>query len=100
MECARFIRAILDGVLLTSAYLSLHILREIISHKLWMIHLEDAIYWCGVFAYLFVQIYYTNNGNLRWYDVLGIVLGMIISCLILKKIKEISRKILRRDSKI
>lgn len=96
MECARFIRAILDGMLVASAYLSLHVLREIITHKLWVIHLEDAIYWCGVSGYLFVQIYYTNNGNLRWYDVLGLVFGVIISCWILRKIRKTSRKILQR----
>lgn len=96
IECARFISAILDGMVVASTYLSLHILREIIPHKLWVINLQDIIYWCGVSAYLFVQIYYTNNGNLRWFDVLGLVFGVIISCLILKKIRKISRNFLRR----
>ena len=96
IECARFISAILDGMAVASTYLSLHILREIIPHKLWVINLQDIIYWCGVSAYLFVQIYYTNNGNLRWFDVLGLVFGVIISCLVLKKIRKISRNFLRR----
>lgn len=96
MECARFISAILDGIVVASAYLSLHVLREIIPHKLWVINLQDIIYWCGVSSYLFVQIYYTNNGNLRWFDVLGLVFGVIISYFILKKIRKISRNFLRR----
>lgn len=96
-ECARFVSAILDGVLVASTYLILYVFREIIPHKLWTIHIEDGLYWCGVTAYLFVQIYYTNNGNLRWYDVLGLVFGVIIMALILPKLKKISGKILRTN---
>lgn len=76
-ELENFVSAFFSGIFLCSVYLAIGKIREIIKHRLWLINIEDGIYWGMVFAYLFVQIYYTNNGAIRGYYVLGVVGGVI-----------------------
>lgn len=76
-ELENFASAFFSGVFLCSAYLAISKIREIIKHRLWLVNLEDGIYWSMAFTYLFVQIYHTNNGAIRGYYVLGVVGGVI-----------------------
>lgn len=97
-EVEKFFSAFLSGIFLVSLYMSMNMLRKIWKHSLLLINLEDFLYWSTTFVYLFVQIYYTNNGIIRCYYVLGVVLGAVflwkIRCLISNRWKKIvhSRK--------
>lgn len=77
IEFAVFVHAILTGIFVVSVYLSLRVIRRLIGHALWVINLEDAFYWTAMALYLFVQIYHTSDGIVRWYFVLGVVFGAI-----------------------
>ncbi len=75
------------------------LLREVVHHAHWVIELEDLIYWIGTAIFLFVQIYYTSSGIVRWYFILGVGIGGIIMSVFLAITGKICRKIVRRHSR-
>ena len=88
-----FLHAIITGVFVTAVYLSLRVLRRIFRHALWVINIEDFIYWIFVSQYFFVQIYHTSNGEIRWYFVLGVVIGAILMHFFVAFTKKIDQKL-------
>ena len=72
-EAAIFLYAFLTGSILFWMYQILVWIRKLIAHKSWVINLEDLLFWLGVSAYLFSQIYRTTYCEIRWYFLLGIV---------------------------
>ena len=73
-----FLLAVLAGAIVRLAYRCISCLREVVHHAYWVIELEDLIYWIGTAIFLFVQIYYTSSGSVRWYFILGVGIGGII----------------------
>ena len=92
-EFAVFLHAGLTGVLVVSVYLSLRVLRRLIKHTIWVINIEDAIFWITSSIYLFVQIYYTSSGVIRWYFVLGVVFGVLFMRILTAFAKKVHKKI-------
>lgn len=76
-ELELFASAFFSGIFLCAIYLLIVTIRQIVKHRMWAVNLEDASYWIFAFAYLFVQIYNTNNGAIRGYYILGIVGGAL-----------------------
>ena len=74
-----FLLAILAGAIVRLAYRCISCLREVVHHAHWVIELEDLIYWIGTAIFLFVQIYYTSSGSVRWYFILGVGIGGAVS---------------------
>ena len=88
-ELSVFIQALLAGNVVCLVYYSLRILRRIIKHNLLAVSLEDAIFWFWTAVYLCLQIYNTSDGSIRWYFVVGVFLGGIVTyCLMEKIIKK------------
>lgn len=88
-EFAVFLHAVLNGIFGFALYSTLKVMRKLIPHKNVVIQMEDFCYWVFMGGYLFVQIYHTNNGKIRWYSILGLVVGCIFfwkTFLVLKKI--------------
>ena len=92
-EFFAFLVAIITGVSVRSCYQCLECFRAMVRHKLWMMEIEDFVFWIGSAIYVFVQIYYTSDGSIRWYFALGIVIGVVIATIILRKIKKMTKKI-------
>lgn len=72
------IYALLLGVLITFVYDLLRIFRRVIPHRNFWVSLEDLGFWgfCGV--EVFLLMYHESNGTLRWFAVLGALLGMLV----------------------
>ena len=88
-ELLVFIQAILAGNLVCLVYCFLRVLRRIIKHNLFFISLEDLMFWIWTGIYLFVQMFKTCDGNIRWYFVIGVLLGGAFTCyFILKLVKK------------
>ncbi|GAA6490952.1 hypothetical protein K280104A7_05160 [Candidatus Bariatricus faecipullorum] len=90
-ETAAFLHACLTGITVTAAWLWLRVWRRILPHGLWLLNLEDGLFWAASAVYIFVQIYHTNNGEIRWYFVLGVVVGsafLRLFCVFAKKIQK------------
>lgn len=94
-----FLLAILAGAIVRLAYRCISCLREVVHHAHWVIELEDLIYWIGTAIFLFVQIYYTSSGSVRWYFILGVGIGGIIMSVFLVITGKICRKIVRRHNR-
>lgn len=75
-EIAAFLMAVLTGMTAVCIYACIRQLRRVIGHSLAAIAVEDGIYWTGIAVYVFVQIYVTSSGSIRWYFVLGVMLGV------------------------
>lgn len=94
-----FLLAVLAGAIVRLAYRCISCLREVVHHAHWVIELEDLVYWIGTAIFLFVQIYYTSSGSVRWYFILGVGIGGIIMSVFLVVIGKMCRKIVRRHSR-
>lgn len=77
-EIQFFLHAALSGVLLSTVYDVLRILRRIHSHGSVWVAIEDFFYWIASALYISYVIMEENNGIIRWFFVLGILLGMLI----------------------
>ena len=92
-EILGFLTAVLSGGIVRFWYQCLVCFRQIVKHKWLAIEIEDLLFWVITAIYLFVQIYYTSSGSIRWYFALGIVLGVCISTFLGKKIEKVLKKI-------
>ena len=46
----------------------------------------------------FVQIYHTSSGSVRWYYILGVVVGACLMSWLLQKVKKMCKKIYTRKT--
>lgn len=92
-EFAIFLHSVLMGMVLLATYFCFEALRHLFPHKSWMIDIEDISYWCVVSVYIFVQLYHTNNGKIRWFSILGVVIGAIFLWKILSVLQKTVKKI-------
>lgn len=83
-EIIFFLHSILIGLIITFAYDWILVLRKLFTHGMFLISVEDFIYWfvCGISV--FYMLYRENNGILRWFAVVGAALGMLIYKAIIK----------------
>lgn len=95
-EMVVFLVAVVSGAVVRLTYQCIRCFRRIVAHRLAAIGAEDMIFWMGSAVYMFVQIYHTSDGSVRWYFVLGIVLGAVVSSIILWKIEKTRKKIYER----
>lgn len=93
-----FLSAILSGAIVRLVYRCISCLRNVIHHTHWIIELEDLAYWVGTAIFLFVQIYYTSSGSVRWYFVLGIGLGASAMSVFLVAVRKWYRKLYVRGA--
>lgn len=98
-EVMVFLSAVLSGAIVRLAYRCISCFRQIVRHKHIVIEAEDLIFWLGSAVYLFVQIYHTSDGSIRWYFILGIVSGVILITVFLKNLEKFSQKIYTHKKK-
>ena len=91
--------AILSGASVRLVYECLACFRKIVKHSPAVVEAEELLFWIGTALYLFVQIYQTSSGSIRWHFVLGVVLGTIFMGFFLKKMKKLQKKIYTRRGK-
>ena len=90
-EMMVFLAAVAAGGIVRLVYQCIRCFRRIVSHTLAAIGVEDMIFWLGSAVYMFVQIYHTSDGSIRWYFILGVALGVILMSVFLNK-EEKDRK--------
>ena len=72
------LHSFLLGVWITFLYDILRILRRVFSHSTGMISLEDLAFWIYCAGRVFLLMFHESNGNLRWFAVLGALVGMYL----------------------
>ena len=73
-------------------YFALRVLRRIVNHTLFWISVEDTIFWIGSGIFLFMEMLRTCAGNIRWYFVLGVMFGGIVTWRFLARIQKVIAK--------
>ena len=75
-EVTFLLHSFLMGILITFVYDGFIIMRRLIRHNLFLISVEDLIFWIACALGVFYMLYEENNGILRWFAVFGAALGM------------------------
>lgn len=91
--------AFLYGAVITIVYDVLRIFRRVISHGNFWISAEDFVFWIWTSLWVLSVLYRKNDGSIRIYTILAMVLGMIVyhqtvSEFLVKGLSGILKKIL------
>ena len=78
-----FLTAVLMGAVSGFIYDWIRVFRKIISHKNFIIQIEDIIYWILVSVGVFFIMLEENYGAIRAFSVLGVLIGMILYFMII-----------------
>ena len=76
-EAVFFLHSVFMGVIITFVYDWFLIIRKLIKHGALWISLEDLVFWLACGLGVFNMLYRENNGILRWFTVIGAMLGMV-----------------------
>ena len=98
-EVMVFLVAVVSGAIVRLAYQCIRCFRRIVEHDLAAVSLEDMIFWLGSAVYMFVQIYHTSDGSIRWYFILGVALGVILMTAFFSASEKLYKKIYGRKKK-
>ena len=92
-EMMIFLAAVFSGAIVRLTYRCISCFRQIVKHRRYAVEAEDLVFWTGAAIYLFVQIYHTSDGSIRWYFVLGVVIGTILMHFFVAFTKKIEQKL-------
>lgn len=100
-EIQYFFQCFIWGVWMMMLYDMLRIFRLVIYHKsLWMA-IEDFIYWIYCAIGMFLLMYMWNDGNIRWFSIVGSGLGMLLyNMLVSKYVVAVIGRVIYRILKI
>lgn len=70
--------ALIMGVFITFVYDLLRIFRRVVPHNRFWVSVEDLGFWGFCAAEVFLLMYRESNGTLRWFAILGALVGMIV----------------------
>lgn len=77
-EMQLFLVCLLLGGLLALVYDGLRILRLLFRHRDWLVDIEDLMYWIFTAWMVFRTLFYYNQGMLRGYAFLGMLVGVLV----------------------
>lgn len=105
-EAMFFVASVLEGVGLVLVYDIFRIIRRVMKHGNIWISMEDIVYWLFCTISVFLLLYRENDGLMRAFSFLGILLGSVtyyslfsrfvikIGVLVLTPFSKIGKKIL------
>lgn len=97
-EVITFAVAVFSGAAVRLAYRCLCVFREIVKHNLILTGIEDLAFWVCAGFYLFIQIYQTNSGSIRWHFILGVVSGAVLMSVFVRRVRKFSEIFLRKKA--
>ncbi len=84
-EAYVFFGTLLGGVLIGMVFDFYRVLRNHTVGGVVIIGAQDVLFWMLLSLIAFGAIFITNSGQVRWYEILGIVLGFVIYGLTLSR---------------
>lgn len=72
------LHALYMGIFLTFVYDLLRIFRRVVPHNGFFISMEDLLFWIYCGEEVFLLMYHESDGTLRWFAVLGAMVGMFL----------------------
>ena len=76
------------GIYITFVYDIIRTFRKILTHNLFWVSVEDLFFWVYCAAEVFLLMHHESDGNLRWFAVLGALMGMLLYLKITGYIKK------------
>ena len=67
-----FLFVVFSGALIGAVYDCLRICRKMIPHKLFLIQIEDALYWLATAFFVFFMLLGQNHGEIRFFVIVGV----------------------------
>lgn len=81
-----FLSCVLGGMIIAFLYDIFRVRRKAIRSGNLIVYFEDFIYWIIVALVLFAVVYRSNEGEIRGYLILGVVIGIVLYVLLLSRI--------------
>lgn len=78
LEVQFFLVSILSGAILLFVYDIIRIFRRIIKHSKVLVAIEDILFWVVSSIFIFIMMYKQNNGDIRGFSIMGMVIGMLV----------------------
>ncbi|TCK87860.1 spore cortex biosynthesis protein YabQ [Natranaerovirga hydrolytica] len=72
-----FLVAIGTGIVIGLFYDCIRIFRRIIKHSNFVINIEDMLFWIISSMILFITLFKQNNGIIRGYIIIGVIIGLM-----------------------
>ena len=85
-EITIFLQSILAGNLLCLVYKAVSVFRMLVKHGSFWISLEDLAFWSVATVYIFLNIQNNCSGSIRWYYILGLLGGSLMTHYFVRKI--------------
>lgn len=78
LEVKLFLASIVWGIILVVLYDGLRIIRRVIKHNRFIAAIGDIIYWSVSAILIFRMMYRINDGGIRGFAIMGMLLGMVL----------------------
>ncbi len=78
IELRFFLTSMLWGILLLIIYDLLRILRRVVKYNTFFIAIQDILYWVICSVLIFLMMYRQNNGIIRGFSILAMLIGMLV----------------------
>lgn len=85
-EAELFFVCLLLGMVVTLVYDGIRLLRLFITHRNWVIDLEDLLFWLFTAWIVFRTLFVYNRGALRGYAFVGMFLGVLLYAFTLSRL--------------
>ena len=92
--------AVLSGMTMVCAYVCIRNLRKVFRHSRILVNVEDAVYWIWWAWYLFEQVFHLGYGVIRWYFVVGIIVGAAVFYTVEKRIRNRVNRYVKKRKRI
>ena len=87
-ELSVFLQAVLAGNIIYLAYSVIRVIRRLWKHNLFFVSLEDLVFWIATWIFLFIKMYQTSDGSIRWYFVIGVLFGGLATHFIFTRVSK------------
>lgn len=81
-----FLWSIIGGMAISFLYDTFRIKRKVVNTNIKLIYVEDILYWVIAAFVLFLTVYYSNDGELRGFIFVAILIGVGIYALVFSKL--------------
>lgn len=78
IELQFFLISILCGGIILLIYDVLRIIRRLVRHDSFFVAVEDLFFWVATSLFIFAMMYKQNNGIIRGFSIMGMLIGMIL----------------------
>lgn len=95
-ELALFVQSFFWGISMMLAYDGLNLLRFLLPHGTALVACEDLCYWVVYSVLLFRMMYLENDGMIRGFALLAVLLGTILYFRLKKMVISLEKKLQNR----